>query len=233
MAIELSKIEKKSKLDTLLESITKIVGTTAHPLLGGVLTICYDYHNTIQYNNIIDVLRDFEEQLRNLKVRIDRIDQEDIPVIQQTIQIAKDEMIPDKRKLYASFLVACCHPNNSKCKIKPIYLNKLQQLDSLGLFILKTIDGYKRERTIINDVRKIFDNSIEDEDILSCLCNLESSLGLLEKRNAEELINERSRRGGNRRLLNPENVFYYKRNHLGEGLYNFIIKGFPTIATDN
>jgi hypothetical protein len=103
----------------------------------------------------------------------------------------------------------------------------------LGLFILKTIDGYKRERTIINDVRKIFDNSIEDEDILSCLCNLESSLGLLEKRNAEELINERSRRGGNRRLLNPENVFYYKRNHLGEGLYNYIIKGFPTIATDN
>ena len=233
MAIELSKIEKKSKLDTLLESITKIVGTTAHPLLGGALTICYDYQNTIQYNNIIDVLRDFEEQLRNLKVRIDRINQEDIPVIQQTIQIAKDEMIPDKRKLYASFLVACCHPNNSKCRIKPIYLNKLHQLDSLGLFILKTIDGYKRERTIINDVRKIFDNSIEDEDILSCLCNLESSLGLLEKRNAEELINERSRRGGNRRLLNPENVFYYKRNHLGEGLYNYIIKGFPTIATDN
>lgn len=233
MTIELSKIEKKSKLETLLESITKIVGTTAHPLLGGALTICYDYQNTIQYNNIIDVLRDFEEQLRNLKVRIDRIDQEDIPVIQQTIQIAKDDMMPEKRKLYASFLVACCHPNNSKCKIKPIYLNKLQQLDSLGLFILKNIDGYKRERTIINDVRKIYDNSIENEDILSCLCNLESSLGLLEKRNAEELMSERSRRGGNRRILNPENVFYYKRNYLGEGLYNFIIKGFPIIATDN
>jgi hypothetical protein len=233
MTIELSKIEKKSKLETLLESITKIVGTTAHPLLGGALTICYDYQNTIQYNNIIDVLRDFEEQLRNLKVRIDRIDQEDIPVIQQTIQIAKDDMMPEKRKLYASFLVACCHPNNSKCKIKPIYLNKLQQLDSLGLFILKNINGYKRERTIINDVRKIYDNSIENEDILSCLCNLESSLGLLEKRNAEELMSERSRRGGNRRILNPENVFYYKRNYLGEGLYNFIIKGFPIIATDN
>ncbi len=233
MTIELSKIEKKSKLETLLESITKIVGTTAHPLLGGALTICYDYQNTIQYNNIIDVLRDFEEQLRNLKVRIDRIDQEDIPVIQQTIQIAKDDMMPEKRKLYASFLVACCHPNNSKCKIKPIYLNKLQQLDSLGLFILKNINGYKRERTIINDVRKIYDNSIENEDILSCLCNLESSLGLLEKRNAEELMSERSRRGGNRRILNQENVFYYKRNYLGEGLYNFIIKGFPIIATDN
>ena len=232
MTIELSKIEKKSKLETLLESITKIVGTTAHPLLGGALTICYDYQNTIQYNNIIDVLRDFEEQLRNLKVRIDRIDQEDIPVIQQTIQIAKDDMMPEKRKLYASFLVACCHPNNTKCKIKPIYLNKLQQLDSLGLFILKIIDSYKRELTIINDVKKNYNNGIDDEDILSCLCNLESSLGLLEKRNGEELIKERAKRGGNRRLINPENVYFYKRNYLGEGLYNFIINGFPTIATD-
>ena len=65
----------------------------------------------------------------------------------------------------------------------------------------------------------------DNEDIRAQLWDLES-LGLAEKISAKDYY-DTQRRGGNRMVRNPVNVYLYKRTKLGDGLYNFIVKGIP------
>lgn len=144
--------------------------------------------------------------------------------LMQTIQLAKDEMISEKRDVYASYVTACCHPDNKDWSRKQIYLRKIEQLDYLGIGILKILEKHSREDSIVKTMSE--DKAFTDnEDIRAQLWDLES-LGLAEKISAKDYY-DTQRRGGNRMVRNPENEYLYKRTKLGDGLYNFIVKGIP------
>ncbi|MBR0488812.1 MAG: hypothetical protein IJJ68_01230 [Prevotella sp.] len=224
-----NELEKTSKVKFLFESIVKIAANIQHPVLGVGANLYFDYQNVVQYNNIVDFLQKLKDRLEWLnEIVLGKLFVEE-PVIKkdlmQTIQIAKDEMISEKRDLYASYVTACCHPDNKDWSRKQIYLRKLEQLDYLGIKILQVLKSQSIESRIINKIKQS-DTSTDNEDVLAQLWDLES-LGLVEKISAKE-YNETLRRGGNRMIRNPENVFLFKRTKLGEGLYGFIIKGIPT-----
>lgn len=224
-----NELEKTSKVKFLFESIVKIAANIQHPVSGVGANLYFDYQNVVQYNNIVDFLQKLKERLEWLnEIVLGKLFVEE-PVIKkdlmQTIQIAKDEMISEKRDLYASYVTACCHPDNKDWSRKQIYLRKLEQLDYLGIKILQVLKSQSIESRIINKIKQS-DTSTDNEDVLAQLWDLES-LGLVEKISAKE-YNETLRRGGNRMIRNPENVVLYKRTKLGEGLYGFIIKGIPT-----
>lgn len=221
-------MEKTSKVKFLFESIVKIAANIQHPVLGVGANLYFDYQNVVQYNNVVDFLQKLKERLEWLnEIVFGKLFVEE-PVIKkdlmQTIQIAKDEMISEKRDLYASYVTACCHPDNKDWSRKQIYLRKIEQLDYLGIKILQMLKSQSIESRIVNEINQA-NTSTDNEDVLAQLWDLES-LGLVEKISAKE-YNETPRRGGNRMIRNPENVFIYKRTKLGEGLYQFIIKGIP------
>ncbi len=107
-----NELEKTSKLKFLLESIVKIVANGQHPIMGIGANLYFDYQNALQYNNVVDFLQKLLEHLEWLnEIVLGKLFVEE-PVIKkdlmQTIQIAKDEMISEKRDLYASYVTACC-----------------------------------------------------------------------------------------------------------------------------
>ena len=223
-----NELEKTSKLKVLLESIVKIVANGQHPILGIGANLYFDYQNALQYNNVVDFLQKLLEHLEWLnEIVLGKLFVEE-PVIKkdlmQTIQLAKDEMISEKRDVYASYVTACCHPDNKDWSRKQIYLRKIEQLDYLGIGILKILEKHSREDSIVKTMseNKAF---TDNEDIRAQLWDLES-LGLAEKISAKDYY-DTQRRGGNRMVRNPENVYLYKRTKLGDGLYNFIVKGIP------
>lgn len=221
-----NELEKTSKIHFLFESIVKIAANIQHPVLGVGANLYFDYQNVVQYNNVVDFLQKLKERLEWLnEIVLGKLFVEE-PVIKkdlmQTIQIAKDEMVSEKRDLYASYVTACCHPENKDWSRKQIYLRKIEQLDYLGIAILKVLENNSNEGGI---VKAISLENHDKEDIMAQLWDLES-LGLAEKISAKDYF-ETQRRGGNRMVRNPENVFLYKRTKLGDGLYNFIIKGIP------
>jgi len=221
-----NELEKTSKIHFLFESIVKIAANIQHPVLGVGANLYFDYQNVVQYNNVVDFLQKLKERLEWLnEIVLGKLFVEE-PVIKkdlmQTIQIAKDEMVSEKRDLYASYVTACCHPENKDWSRKQIYLRKIEQLDYLGIAILKVLEKNSNEGGI---VKAISLENHDKEDIMAQLWDLES-LGLAEKISAKDYF-ETQRRGGNRMVRNPENVFLYKRTKLGDGLYNFIIKGIP------
>ena len=223
-----NELDKTSKLKVLLESIVKIVANGQHPILGVGANLYFDYQNVVQYNNVVDFLQKLKERLEWLnEIVLGKLFVEE-PVIKkdlmQTIQIAKDEMVSEKRDLYASYVTACCHPENKDWSRKQIYLRKIEQLDYLGIGILKILEKHSREDSIVKTMSE--DKAFTDnEDIRAQLWDLES-LGLAEKISAKDYY-DTQRRGGNRMVRNPENVYLYKRTKLGDGLYNFIVKGIP------
>ena len=136
-----NELEKTSKLKFLLESIVKIVANGQHPIMGIGANLYFDYQNALQYNNVVDFLQKLLEHLEWLnEIVLGKLFVEE-PVIKkdlmQTIQLAKDEMISEKRDVYASYVTACCHPDNKDWSRKQIYLRKIEQLDYLGIGILK------------------------------------------------------------------------------------------------
>ncbi|MBQ9176974.1 MAG: hypothetical protein IJ139_08930, partial [Bacteroidaceae bacterium] len=198
-----NELEKTSKLKFLLESIVKIVANGQHPVLGIGANLYFDYQNALQYNNVVDFLQKLLEHLEWLnEIVLGKLFVEE-PVIKkdlmQTIQLAKDEMISKKRDLYASYVTACCHPGNKDWSRKQIYLRKIEQLDYLGIGILKILEKHSREDSI---VKKISENKTyaDNEDIRAQLWDLES-LGLAEKLSAKDYYDSHWR-GGNRMVRN-------------------------------
>ena len=223
-----NELEKTSKLKVLLESIVKIVANGQHPIMGIGANLYFDYQNALQYNNVVDFLQKLLDRLEWLnEIVLGKLFVEE-PVfkkdLMQAIQLAKDELISEKRDLYASYVTACCHPDNKDWSRKQIYLRKIEQLDYLGIGILKILEKHSREDSIVKTMseNKVF---TDNEDIRAQLWDLEA-LGLAEKISAKDYY-DAQRRGGNRMVRNPESVYLYKRTKLGDGLYNFIIKGIP------
>jgi hypothetical protein len=225
-----NELERTSKVKFLLESIMKKIANIQHPVLGIGVNLYFDYQNLVQYNNVVDFLQKLKERLEWLnEIVLGKLFVEE-PVIKrdlmQTIQIAKDEMVSEKRDLYASYVTACCHPENKDWSRKQIYLRKIEQLDYLGIGILKVLEKPSNEGSIVKAIS--MDSPLSDkEDVLAQLWDLES-LGLAERISAKDYY-ETQRRGGNRMPRNSENIIIYKRTKLGDGLYNFIIKGIPNV----
>ena len=222
-------LEKESEVRVLFNNVVKIVANAADPILGTGINMYLDFQNAIQYNNVIDFLQKLMEHLEWLnEIVLGKLFVEE-PVVKkdllQTIQIAKDEMISEKRDLYASYVTACWHPENDDWPRKQIYLRKIEQLDYLGIRILKVLEKHSNEGGIVKAMG--LESPLSDKkDIMAQLWDLES-LGLAEKISAKDYY-ETLRRGGNRMLRNSENVFLYKRTKLGDGLFEFIKKGIPT-----
>ena len=207
--IELS---KTSKVGFALQQLFK--GATSFTPLAPIANGLCDYLNTLQVNNIIDFVQILDKQIDDI---IKKIDPE---IILSTLQKVKDEMNEEKRKLYASFIIACIHPDNSDCDNKSIYLNLLDQLDYLSIYILNVLENYNTERHLIEKIEQNYDK----DAVLVRLWSL-YSLNLIEKISAGELDNLYKHRG-NIKSKNP-NLLLYKRTGLGERLFSFIIKGMP------
>ena len=206
------KLSKTSKIGFALQQLFK-GATNLNPIAFFANGLC-DYLNTLQVNNIIDFVQMLDKQIDDI---IERIEPE---IFLSTLQKVKDEMNEEKRKLYASYIVACVHPDNSDCDNKSIYLNLIDQLDYLSIYILNVLEDYNTESCLIE---KIGQNYNKDAVLvrLWSLC----SLNLIEKISAGELDNSR-KSFGNIKSRNPK-MPLYKRTRLGERLFDFIIKGMP------
>ena len=135
----------------------------------------------------------------------------------------KDEESQEKRKLFADYLSACRHPENMECGSKTIYLQLIEKLGYLGVFVLQYLTQYRSEKGIIAWVTQNINKDINPEDIQVHLSHLES-LGLTEKISAED-YEKQNRMYGNRKMAHPYGIYLYKRNRLGGCLCDFIMKG--------
>ena len=189
-------------------------------------------HNNEQIENIKDTLQKYESDLEIIKeALLDKDFFRNTPIYEEdflsVFQKAKDEFNEEKRCLLANYLAACRNPDNIDCISKPVYLRIVEQVNYLDVIILNYLSCYHTEKFIIDHVSCNYKKEANPDDIRIHLWGLEP-LGLIEKRGAEDL-EKMIRRGGNRKLLHPENVYLYKRSGLGNGFYNFIIKGIPNI----
>jgi hypothetical protein len=195
-----------------------------NPVAALINAFC-DGLNTLQINNIIDVLNDLKARIDNIEEKTGRnlyfdkvVFEEDIlPMLQK----AKDGVNAQKRKIYVAFIAACIHPDNLDCSNKSIFSNYLDKLDYLSVYILQNLEYYHTEKQLVEKIGSKFDAKV----ILVHLWDLKAN-DLVEKISAEE-YERLHRRYGNIKLRHPENVFLYKRNMFGGELLNFIIKGMP------
>lgn len=216
------RVSKTTGAEFILIQLLKFVANP-NPIAATITAFC-DGINTSQVNNIIEVLNELNlkidciERQIGIKPYIDiqTFTDDILPILQKS----KDEFNAQKRKLYATFLAACIHPDSLNCSNKLIFANYLDRLDYLSIYILNNIKSYCTERQLI----EIIDSKEDKDTILVHLWNLKS-LDLVESITADEY--EKSSRFGNRRLLNSKNVLLYKRSNLGNEFLNFMLKGIP------
>lgn len=203
------------------------------PISSAILRFLKGVQNSVQIENIKDTLRRHESDLDIIKeTLLDKNFFLKTPVYEEdllsVLQKVKDETNEEKRKLFANYLTACRHFDNIDCNSKAIYLRIVEQIDDLGVSILDVLSNYRTENHIIECIHNTFCQKISPDDIRVHLWSLES-IGLIEKKGAEEL-EKISKRGGNIKSRHPENILFYKRTGLGAGFHNFIIKGIPRIT---
>lgn len=195
-----------------------------NPVAALINAFC-DGLNTLQINNIIEVLNDLKARIDNIEEKTGRnfnldkiVFEEDIlPVLQK----AKDGVNAQKRKLYVAFIAACIHPDNLDCSNKSLFSNYLDKLDYLSVYILNILEYYHTEKQLVEKIGSKYDAKV----ILVHLWDLKAN-DLVDKISGEE-YERLNRRYGNIKLRHPENIFLYKRNMFGGELLNFIIKGMP------
>ena len=216
-------VSKTSAVEFISLQLLKYA-TNPNPVAALLNAFC-DGLNTLQINNIIEVLNDLKARIDNIEQKTGRnlsfdkiVFEEDIlPVLQK----AKDGLNSQKRKLYVAFIAACIHPDNLDCSNKGIFSNYLDKLDYLSIYILNSLETYLTEKQLVEKIGSKYDvNAIHVH-----LWDLKAN-DLVEKINAEE-FERLHRRYGNIKLRHPENVFLYKRNRFGGELLKFIIKGMP------
>ena len=111
-ANELSK--SNPEIASLIEFVKS--GLSEIPVLAQFIDAFSAYEQTVQTNNIIDVLKTHGMQIEILLAMAKdsvRISSPSYPSdVMLTVQKAKDELNESKRRLYASYLTACCHTEN-------------------------------------------------------------------------------------------------------------------------
>lgn len=216
-------ISKTSSAEFISHQLLKFV-VNPNPMAALVNGFC-DYLNLLQINNIIDVLNELKEKIDFVEEQIHGKLYVDPPVFKDdvlpTLQKAKDELNAEKRKMYATYIMACIHPDSFGCSNKSIYMNLLDQLDYLSIYILKQLDYYTTEKILVEKIGQNYDNEVT----LVHLWQLQPC-GLVDKISAQEFESLYKSRG-NLRMRHPEGVFLYKRTGLGNSFLNFIVNGMP------
>ena len=222
-------ISKTSGAEFISHQLLKFV-VNPNPIAALVNGFC-DYLNMLQVNNIIDVLGELKDKIDFVEEQIHGKLYVDPPVFKDdilpTLQKAKDELNAEKRKMYATYIMACIHPDSIDCSNKSIYLNLLDQLDYLSVYILRQLGYYTTEKRNVEKIGQSYDKEVT----LVHLWQLQPC-GLGDKISAKE-FERMNKRGGNSRLLHPEGVFLYKRTALGNSFLNFIVKGMPEDNSNN
>ncbi|MBR5728603.1 MAG: hypothetical protein IKX61_00120 [Prevotella sp.] len=216
-------VSKTSEAEFISLQLLKLVANP-NPFAAIVNAFC-DGLNTLQINNIIEVLNELKTRIDIIEERTGRnlyfdkiVFEEDIlPVLQK----AKDGANAQKRKLYVAFIAACIHPDNLDCNNKGIFSHYLDKLDYLSVYILNGLESYLTEKQLVAKIGGNYDVNV----ILVHLWDLKAN-NLVNNINAEE-FERLHRRYGNIKHLHSENVFLYKRNKFGGEFLKFIIKGMP------
>lgn len=227
--MENTEIEKVSVGSTFFDIVIKMCSAPSI-VISTFVDFILGLRSRKQLNNVIDVVNRHTSDLSIIK---DTLSGKNFylnaPVyvedLLSTLQQAKDEANREKRKFYASYLTACCRPENVDSSSKAIYLKKLSQLDEVGLFILQSLDSISNPGAIMTALSTEKGININSEDFDNHLCDMES-MKVVEKINAKDYM-AANKRGGNRMPRNPERAFFYRRTSLGRGLYNFILTGMP------
>ena len=177
-------------------------------------------------NNVIDVLNELRNRIDSIEKKTGRNLYYDKLVFEEdilpTLQKAKDEVNLYKRKLFASFIAACIHPDNIDCSNKQIYFSYLEDLDYLSVCILNNLNSFHTEWQLIEKL----DCNYNIETIRVHLWNL-TSHDLVNEISGEEYEKLFLKRCGNIRARHPERVTLYKRSNLGNEMLSFILKGLP------
>ena len=232
-----------NRLNPKTASLVEFVksGLSEIPVLAQFIDAFSAYEQTVQTNNIIDVLKTHGMQIETLlsktknSVRMSSLSYPSDVML--TIQKAKDELNESKRKLYASYLTACCHIENENDSNKSIYLDYIGRLDFYDVFILKSLSNLYNGKDAVdfctNSYNQHYKGNITTTDTRIHLDHL-TSLGLIERSDKEE-VDKFNQRVGNRQSRQKifKKLNLYQRTSLGNALYIFIKKGIlDKIITD-
>lgn len=183
--------------------------------------------NDEQTRNIEDTLQKHQEQIEMLQEMVSgelHVDKAKyLEELKAALQKAKDEANEEKRKLYASYLTACCHPENAEKSYRRFFLDLVEKIDFYGIRILKELTTHYNGREALDHFTFIFKDELDKNDIMIQIDYL-TSYRLIEKCTQEE-IERFYARLGNVKVRRPYNLSYYKRTALGDALYKFISKG--------
>lgn len=214
-----------AKLPAILEPIGTILKAAVSATSIG--TAFVSIMNDEQTKNIEDTLRKHEEQIAMLKeIVVGELfvnKQKYLEELKATLQQAKDEPNEEKRRLYASYLTACCHPDNEDKGNRRILLDLVGKIDFTGVRILKELTPHYSGREAVEHFSSVFKNELTTNDIRIQLDYL-TSYRLIEQCSQEE-IDKFHKRYGNRGSIAPRAKLYYQRTVLGDNLYKFISKG--------
>ena len=214
-----------AKLPAILEPIGTILKAAVSSTSIG--TAIVSIINDEQTKNIEDTLRKHEEQIAMLKeIVVGELfvnKQKYLEELKATLQQAKDEPNEEKRRLYASYLTACCHPDNEDKGNRRILLDLVGKIDFTGVRILKDLTTMFNGKDAVEHFASVFKNRLSKNDVLLQLDFL-TSYRLIEQCTLEEIERFYSRYG-NIKTRRPIARYYYKRTVLGDNLYKFISKG--------
>lgn len=214
-----------SHLPANLESVGSILKAAVSSTSIGAFFV--SLINDEQTHNIEDTLQKHQEQLDILKrivigeLFVDR--ERYLEDLKAALQKAKDEANEEKRRLYASYITACCHPDNVEQENRRIFLDLVEKIDFTGVRILKELTTHFNGKEAVDHFSYIFREKLSKNDIRVQLDYL-TSYRVIEQCSQEEIDNF-LRRYGNIRTRTPRAMLFYKRTVLGDNLYNFISKG--------
>ena len=214
-----------SHLPANLESVGSILKAAVSSTSIGAFFV--SLINDEQTHNIEDTLQKHQEQLDILKrivigeLFVDR--ERYLEDLKTVLQKAKDEANEEKRRLYASYLTACCHPDNVEQENRRIFLDLVEKIDFTGVRILKELTTHFNGKEAVDHFSYIFREKLSKNDIRVQLDYL-TSYRVIEQCSQEEIDNF-LRRYGNIKTRTPRAILFYKRTVLGDNLYNFISKG--------
>ena len=205
------------------------------PGMAPVVDLYSNYQQNVQYNNIVDVLQKHSEQIRFISDNlIDKL-YVNSPLYAKdlliTLQKAKDEFNEEKRMVFASYLTACCHTENSNNQNKDLFLDYIAKLDFIDIFILQNLSKHYNGKNIVEYSTSKY--NVEHEIKVSKLdiqIHVEhlSAIGVIERCDKED-VDRFNRRFGNiqtrEKSFNKLNL--YQRTYLGDGIYSFLRKAEP------
>ena len=182
--------------------------------------------NDEQTKNIEDTLQKHQEQIEMLQeivsgeLHVDKAKY--LEDLKATLQKAKDEANEEKRNLYAYYLTACCHPENTENSNRRIFLDLVEKIDFNGIRIMKElITCYNGKDS--NHFTSLFEGELSKNDVMIQIDYL-ISCRLIEKCTQEE-IERFYARLGNVKARRSYNLSFYKRTAMGDAFCQFVSKG--------